>query len=150
VANSKCVNNDWTTNKGCNFFCLTRLLSWKKKKRTPAVARGEEQATAMRATVLRLQAKNKAKRNHKLAQTQTRTLCLSIDQTFAGLHVRSDRAMKNETHLCKAAAQEMDRMAGWGHGLPDSCLLLERELRHMVWTQQSRARRLAVASFHSP
>ena len=112
------------------------------------MARGEEQATAMRGTVLRLQERNKAKRNHKLADPNSYA-CVSIDQTFAVLHVRSDRAMRNETHLCKAAAQEMD---GWGHGLPDSCLVLERELiRHMVWTQlQSRASRLAVATFHSP
>ena len=134
--------------KGAIFFFLLDSVAFmgKEKKRTPAVARGEEQATAMRGTVLRLQARNKAKRNHKLADPNSYT-CVSIDQTFAVLHVRSDRAMKNETHLCKAAAQEMD---GWGHGLPDSCLLLERELRHMVWTKQSRASRLAVASFHSP
>jgi len=49
VANSKGVNNDWTTNKGCHFFLLdsAAFVEKGKKKQKKEQGRGEEQATAM-------------------------------------------------------------------------------------------------------
>jgi hypothetical protein len=98
VANSKGVNNDWTTNKGCNFFCLTLLLSWKKGKRKEGTRPWRRNKLLLQwgYPVLRVQARNKAKRNHKLADPNSYTCVSRSINTFAGLHVHH-WVLKNKT-----------------------------------------------------
>ena len=69
VANSKIVNNDWTTNKGCQFFLLDSAASVEKgkkqnKRRNKAVEKNK--LLQWGYPVLRVQARNKAKGNHRL------------------------------------------------------------------------------------
>lgn len=119
------------------FFPLTMLLRWKKGPK-------KKEATAKGYPVLPVQARNKAKQNHRLANPNSIAHLCCVSNRWINLCWPACWPGAEEQNRRPKAAQERDHGVIWCSSL-DSCLLLEREVIRRYGRAQQSASFLSLA-----